>query len=131
MEKSLGGNYTRILCAVLNKSWKQHPIKQQLYGHLPPISLDIWELHKDAACCFEQILEATPNKTTAVRPLTSLLSKTIKVRRKRHAGHYWRSKDILLWTPTHGRSSVGRPTRTYLYQFCGDTGCSLEDLFAG
>ena len=27
----------RILCAVLNKSWKQHPTKQQLYCHLPPI----------------------------------------------------------------------------------------------
>ena len=36
MEKKLGGNYTRMLWAVLNKSWRQHPTKQQLYGHLPP-----------------------------------------------------------------------------------------------
>ena len=36
-EKKLNGNYTRILHAVLNKSWKQHPTKQQLYDHLPPI----------------------------------------------------------------------------------------------
>ena len=34
MEKKLDGNYKR---AVLNKSWRQHPTKQQLYGHLPPI----------------------------------------------------------------------------------------------
>ena len=27
----------RILWAILNKCWKQHPTKQQLYGHLPPI----------------------------------------------------------------------------------------------
>ena len=27
---------TRMLRAVLNKSWRQHPTKQQLYGHLPP-----------------------------------------------------------------------------------------------
>ena len=27
-----------MLYAVLNKSLKQHPTKQQLYGHLPPIS---------------------------------------------------------------------------------------------
>ena len=27
--------------AVLNKFWKQHPTKQQLYGHLPPISKTI------------------------------------------------------------------------------------------
>ena len=34
----------------------------------------IWELHKDAACCFEQILEATPYKTADVLPLTSYLT---------------------------------------------------------
>ena len=37
MEKRLDNNYTRMLQAILNKSWKQHPTKQQLYGHLPPI----------------------------------------------------------------------------------------------
>ena len=31
-------NHTRILRSVLNKSWKQHSTKQQLYGLLPPIS---------------------------------------------------------------------------------------------
>ena len=38
MEKKLDGNYTRMLWAILNKSWRQHPTKQQLYGHLPPIT---------------------------------------------------------------------------------------------
>ena len=37
LEKKLDGNYTRMLRAVLNKSWRQHPTKHQLYGHLPPI----------------------------------------------------------------------------------------------
>ena len=37
MEKKLDDNYTRMLRAILNKSWKQHPIKHQLYGHLPLI----------------------------------------------------------------------------------------------
>ena len=27
-----------MLQAILNKSWRQHPTKQQLYGHLPPIT---------------------------------------------------------------------------------------------
>ena len=36
MEEKLDGNYTRMLRAILNKSWKQHPTKPQLYGHLPP-----------------------------------------------------------------------------------------------
>ena len=38
MEKKLDSNYTRMLQAILNKSWRQHPTKQQLYGHLPPIT---------------------------------------------------------------------------------------------
>ena len=41
MEKKLDTNYTRMLVGVLNKSWKQHLIKQQLYGHLPPITKTI------------------------------------------------------------------------------------------
>ena len=41
MEKKLDDNYTRMLRAILNKYWKQHPTKQQLYGHLPPITKSI------------------------------------------------------------------------------------------
>ena len=68
LEKKLDGNYTRMLRAILNKSWQQHPTRHQLYGHLPPIM------------------------------------KTIQVRRTRHAGHCWRSRDelirdVLLWIP--------------------------------
>ena len=97
MEKKLDGNYIRMLWAILNKSWRQHPRKQQLYGHLP------------------------------------LITKTIKVRRTRHAGHCWKSgdeliSDVLLWTPSHGREKVGRPARTYIQQLCEDMGCSPENL---
>ena len=38
LEKKLEGNYTRMLRAILNKSWRQHPTRHQLYGHLPPIT---------------------------------------------------------------------------------------------
>ena len=41
MEKWLDGDYTRTLWAILNKSWRQHPSKQQLYGHLLPITKTI------------------------------------------------------------------------------------------
>ena len=37
-EKNLDSNYTRMLRAILNKSWRQHPTKNQLYGHRPPIT---------------------------------------------------------------------------------------------
>ena len=96
-EKKLDCNYTRMLRAILNKSWRQNPAKQQLYGHLPRIT------------------------------------KTIQVRRIRHAGHCCRSKDelisdVLLWTPLHGLAKAGRPPRTYIQQLCDDTGCSPEYL---
>ena len=38
IEKNLDGNYTRMLRIILNKSWRQHPTKYQLYGHLPSIT---------------------------------------------------------------------------------------------
>ena len=61
------------------------------------------------------------------------ITKTIQVRRTRHTGHYWRSRDelisdVLLWTPTYGRAKAGQPARTYIQQLCEDTGCCPEDL---
>ena len=41
LEKKLDGNYTRMLWAILNKSWRQHPTKHQLYGHVSPITKTI------------------------------------------------------------------------------------------
>ena len=97
LEKKLDGNYTRMLKAILNKSWRQHPTRHQLYGQWPPIT------------------------------------KTIQVRRTRHAGHCWSSKDelisdVLLRTPRYGQAKAGRPARTYTQQLCEDTGCNPEDL---
>ena len=61
------------------------------------------------------------------------ITKTIQVRRTRHAGHSWRSReelisDVLQWTPSHGRAEAGRPARKYIQQLCEYTGCSPEDL---
>ena len=98
IEKNLDDNYTRMLWAILNKSWRQQPTKQPLYGHLSPIT------------------------------------KTIKVRRTRHAGHCWWTReepksDALLWTHSHGRAKAERPVRTYIEQLCGDTGCKRDTIY--
>ena len=97
LEKKLDGSNTRMLRAILNMSWLQHPTRHQLYDHLRHIM------------------------------------KTIQVRRTRHTGHCWRSRDelireVLLWTPTYGRATAGRPAQTYIQQLCEDTGCSPKDL---
>ena len=41
LEKMRDGNYTRMRRAILNKSWRQHLTRHQLYGHLPPITKTI------------------------------------------------------------------------------------------
>ena len=61
----------------------------------------------------------------------SLIAKAIQIRRTRHAGHCWRSRnklirDVLLWTPSHGQA--GRSAWTYIQQLCENTACSHEDL---
>ena len=94
MEKKRDSNYTRMLRAILNKSWSQHTTKPQLYGHLP------------------------------------LITKTIQVRRTRHARHCWKSKGelisvILMWITSHGREKTRRKAGTFIQQLCDDTGCSL------
>ena len=38
LEKKINANYTRMLRAILKKSWRQHPTKHQLLGHLPSIT---------------------------------------------------------------------------------------------
>ena len=61
------------------------------------------------------------------------ITKTVQVRRTRHAGHCGRNRDelindVLPWTSSHRRAKAGRPVRTYIQQLCADKRCSLEDL---
>ena len=41
LKRKVDGNYTRMLRAILNKSWRQQPTRHQLYGHLPPVTKTI------------------------------------------------------------------------------------------
>ena len=97
LEKKIDESYSRMLRTILNKSWRQHPTKQQLYGHIPRIT------------------------------------KTIKIRRTRHTGHFWKSRDelisdVLRGTPSQGRTKAGRPERTHIRHLSADTWCSPVDL---
>ena len=63
--------------------------------------------------------------------LVNRMTKTIQVRRTKHAGHCWRSSvelisDVLLWTPSYDRAKVGGPAPTYIPQLCEDTECKEE-----
>ena len=52
LEKKLDGSYTRMLRAILNKSWRQHPTRHQLYGHLSPITktIQVWQTRYVGHC---------------------------------------------------------------------------------
>ena len=61
------------------------------------------------------------------------ISKAIQTRQAKYAGAGRRSKgelisDVHLQTHSHGRAMVGWLVRTYLQQFCTNTGCSMENL---
>ena len=88
------------------------------------------QLQKNVASNIEQVLADTRHQLYGHLPP---ITKTIQVRRTRHAGHCWRSwdeliSDVLLWTPTYGRAKAGRPARTYIQQLCEDTGSSPDEL---
>ena len=60
------------------------------------------QLHKNAACNLKQVLAEHPTRHQLYGHLPPI-PKTIQVRRARHAGHSWRSRDelirdVLLWT---------------------------------
>ena len=67
---------------------------------------------------YTRMLRAILNKSSRQYPIRHQLyghllpiTKTIQVRRARHAGHCWRSRDelisdVLLWTPAHGRAKA-------------------------
>ena len=41
LEKKLDGNHTRMMRAILNKFWRQHPTRHKVYGYLPRITKTI------------------------------------------------------------------------------------------
>ena len=79
LEKKLDGNYTRMLQAILNKSWRQHLTRHQLFGHLLPITKTIQvRRNRLAGHCW--------------RSRDELISDV-----------------LLCPPPTHGRAKAGRP----------------------
>ena len=74
LENKLDGNYTRMLRAILNKSWKRHPTRHQRYGHLPPITKTITKARR------------TRHAEYCWRSKDELIS------------------DLVLWTPAYGQA---------------------------
>ena len=87
-----------------------------------------WELHKNATSYTEKILEATSQKNGRCTISYLWSQKPSKEDGQDMQGSAGKVKnelisDVLPRTPSHGYASVGRPTITYIQQFCTDTGC--------
>ena len=97
MKKKIDGNNTRMLRAIVNKSRRQHPIKQQLYGHVLPITQTIQ-------------VRRTRHAEHCWKGKDVLISDVLPCP-----------------PPSHEQAKAGRPGRTYIQQLGTDTGCSPED----
>ena len=98
LEKKLDGNYTRMLRAILNKSWRQHPTRHQLYGHLPPTTKTIQARRtRYAGHCW--------------RSKDELVSDV-----------------LLWPPHMANQKQDDQFEHTYIQQLCDDTGCNPEDL---
>ena len=97
-------------------------------------------LEKKIDCSYTRMLRAALNKSWTDHLSNAELygniprvTATIRQQRLRFAGHCWRSKnelssEVLLWEPSHGKRSRGRPRKTYVDQLIADTAYSYEDL---
>ena len=96
LEKRLNGCYTRMLRMALNISWSKKLTNEQLYEDIPPVSNKVAE------------------------------------RRMRLSGHCIRHPDeeiassLVLWQPSRGRASRGRPAVNYVDVLKRDT--DLEEI---
>ena len=87
-EKKPDGNYARMLRAVLNKFWKQHPTQTQT---IRPLTFPITKTIQ---------VSRTRHTEHCWRSRDEIIS------------------DVLLWTPTYGRAKAGRTARTYIQHLC-------------
>ena len=96
--KKLDRDCTRMLQVILNKSWKQHPTKQQQYGHLHRISRVIQVKQTRHAVHYWRNKDELSEVTFSYGPLH--VDDPVLVDQQKLACR----------------------------QLCADTGCSLEDL---
>ena len=121
-----------LVNSIINRKGHRHAANKGMDSYR--LAIDHMEIRSDWQN-ETQFLPGNGRIDTAVWMHNHLLpiTKTIQVRRTRHAGLCWRSRDelisdVLLWTPIYGRAKAGRPALTYIQQLCEDKGCSPEDL---
>ena len=126
------------MLSVIWKSDLTYEIKRSFFQTAVESILPLDELHgrkleKSLDENYTRMLQAILNMSRRQHPTKQQLydqqphiTKTIQIRRTRHAVHCCRSRDelisdVLQWTPTQSRAW------TYIQQPCEDMGCSPED----
>ena len=100
-------------------------------------------LEKSLDGCYTRMLRAVLNISKSIHVTNKILyegiprvSEKIAVRRMRLAGHCQRhgelsASELVLWEPTHGHRSRGRPTLTYVDILKKDAGAQSTNELAG
>ena len=98
------------------------------------------ELEKKLDDCYTKMLKVVKNvswkqhmKNEVLYGEIPKITTAIAAQRVRFREQCWRSKDelahqLLLWEPTHGKRTCGRPRRTFIDQLVADTELENEDL---
>ena len=131
LEKKLDGNYTKMLRAILSKCCEQYWANaaskccEQYWANAASKCCE--QYWANAASNIEQMLRANAASNIEQIPTRHQqyghqppITKTIKVRRIKHAGNCWRRRDelindVLLWTPSYGQAEAERLARTYIW----------------
>ena len=98
------------------------------------------ELEKKLNGCYTKMLRVVKNVSWKQHMRNEVLhgeipkiTTAIAAQRKRLSGHCWQSNDevvyqLLLWEPTHGKRTCGRPRQTFIDQLVDDSELQKEDL---
>ena len=119
IEKKLDGNYTKMLRAILNKSWKQHHTKHKLECHLSPITktIKVWRTRHAGHCwkssneLISEVLLWTPTygRAKAGRPARTYIQYGEKTLRQIHKNAASNFEQVLEATP-HKSPTIRPPT---------------------
>ena len=117
--------YRRVINHI--KIWSLWWNKTGILPNCVRVSSTIRLHHLDSNVLFWTNPGSSTHKIIA-RPLP--VSQAIQVRWTRDAGESKEEliSNVLLWTTTHGHTSMGHPSKTYILQLYADTDCRLEDL---
>ena len=85
LKKILNGNYTRMLRAILNRYWKDHPNNKEIYGNIPDICTSIIQQRlRFSGNCWRSKLELASD-VIILQPIGFMSRNSILMKKKKRS----------------------------------------------